>query len=478
MNGKEEIDRILEHHGIKGMHWGIRHDPQLVGRRPPTANDIHSNKQLQSDQLKRKYGPYKKEDEDKGFHLTPTEKKVLIGAGIVGGAALAGGAAYLGYRYLKKSGAVPNGDFFVNYYKGIGKEAIKNRSPGLAAHWKDGVSLPTGSIVQRLSTIKETDVRPKGFFAAINQDDVERYKAILPSYWKQWGYKETSGYVVKLRANTPIKAPSGEETFSIFKDLLKKHELSELVGPTAKEGFDKLTDAEKELFIDGLAKERFAGFALHWADGLDNDADVQTFFGMLKERGFNAVIDFNDSGNLAKMPMRFLDGTDFSVAGYEAVSEGAIRTARANLKELVMSALTILRGRRSMDADSAIEKILAHHGVKGMRWGIRRGGVTKTKAPSRTSSDFKKTQALRKKKAHELSNKQLETLNKRLNLEQQHARLNPSKVTRGEDRVKRFLKQAGIGASAFTLFHSPAGKALRSSGKMAAESLLLRLKGR
>lgn len=88
---------------------------------------------------------------------------------------------------------------------------------------------------------------------------------------------------------------------------------------------------------------------------------------------------------------------------------------------------------------STIEE-LVHHGVKGMRWGVRRSGVNigkiyrKPVAKAPTSDDFKKAQASKAaigstktsktaKKTAPLSNADLQSLVRRMNLEKQYAEL-------------------------------------------------------
>jgi ribosomal protein L9 len=70
---------------------------------------------------------------------------------------------------------------------------------------------------------------------------------------------------------------------------------------------------------------------------------------------------------------------------------------------------------------SHAEDFLAHFGVKGMKWGVRR----KSKVPA--SSDAQKSLDIRKKakqgKAKALTNAELQTAINRMNLEQQFKRL-------------------------------------------------------
>lgn len=85
---------------------------------------------------------------------------------------------------------------------------------------------------------------------------------------------------------------------------------------------------------------------------------------------------------------------------------------------------------------------LYHHGVKGMKWGVRRyqnkdGSLTaagKKRAKNKTrgwSKDAKRANAIKKKSVHQMTNAELKELNKRMNLEQEYRRLNPNKIKKG-----------------------------------------------
>ena len=79
---------------------------------------------------------------------------------------------------------------------------------------------------------------------------------------------------------------------------------------------------------------------------------------------------------------------------------------------------------------------LTHHGIKGMRWGIRRfqnkdGTRTSLGKRRARSEDATDARNLRKKKVSEMSNAELKRLNERQRLEQEHARLNPGAWKKG-----------------------------------------------
>jgi hypothetical protein len=107
-------------------------------------------------------------------------------------------------------------------------------------------------------------------------------------------------------------------------------------------------------------------------------------------------------------------------------------------------------------------KFIEHHGVKGMKWGVR--NEKKNRAPS---GDFKKTIGLRGRPVHQLSNRQLKVVNERLNLEQNYLRMHQhqSKTDAGHAAVKKYLGMATTAASIYTLMKSPPGQALINAGK-------------
>ena len=108
----------------------------------------------------------------------------------------------------------------------------------------------------------------------------------------------------------------------------------------------------------------------------------------------------------------------------------------------------------------AAKEFLEHHGIKGQRWGIRNKVNPKT---GRVSSDHRVVSDLRARPRHSLSNKQLQTVNTRLNLEQNFARLNPSKREINQKRFKTvFTAVAGTSIAGFV--KSNEGKKIIAAG--------------
>ncbi len=112
------------------------------------------------------------------------------------------------------------------------------------------------------------------------------------------------------------------------------------------------------------------------------------------------------------------------------------------------------------------DDILEHYGKKGMQWGVRSkttvfrpGSGAKAKAKKeKTSEDYKISQAIRKQRSRQLSNKQIETANNRANLERNFNRLNPGRISRGRAAVASIVATVGVVNTVARLNDTPAGR--------------------
>ena len=94
---------------------------------------------------------------------------------------------------------------------------------------------------------------------------------------------------------------------------------------------------------------------------------------------------------------------------------------------------------------------LYHYGVLGMKWGVRRNRKSASSSTPNTnikrkrvpSEDHLQAQQLKKKKLYEMSNKELETLTRRMQLEQNYKNLNRQQISKGQKFVTDILTEVG-----------------------------------
>lgn len=118
-----------------------------------------------------------------------------------------------------------------------------------------------------------------------------------------------------------------------------------------------------------------------------------------------------------------------------------------------------------------LESFLAHFGKKGMKWGVRRSDAQLGKTTSPGVSEDKaraiavSTKVGKSRNTSSLSNKEMQDLITRMNLEQQYSRLTnkPSKTEKGFNAVKKTLEVANTANQVISLLNSPTGKMLKKS---------------
>lgn len=117
----------------------------------------------------------------------------------------------------------------------------------------------------------------------------------------------------------------------------------------------------------------------------------------------------------------------------------------------------------------SVSNVLAHHGVKGMKWGSRKSSSS-APSTSHASADHAAAEAhkatVRASGVKALSNADLKSLNERMQLESTHRNLSgqqPTKFEKGHGHVKKILSTAKTLSDIYNTANSPAGKALKKA---------------
>lgn len=117
-----------------------------------------------------------------------------------------------------------------------------------------------------------------------------------------------------------------------------------------------------------------------------------------------------------------------------------------------------------------------HHGIKGMKWGIRRfqrkngtrtaAGKKRRNSQENWSEDAKTVAAIRKKSVNEMSNAELKKLNERDQLVGTHKNLNPNAFKKGMKIAGSIVATAGTLTALYKL-----GKGGVELGKKASDKV-------
>lgn len=110
---------------------------------------------------------------------------------------------------------------------------------------------------------------------------------------------------------------------------------------------------------------------------------------------------------------------------------------------------------------------IAHFGIKGQKWGRRRyqnkDGSLTPEGKKRYSEDYQSMREIRSKPVSSMTNKELESAIRRMNLERQYRDLSRSERDRGKQTVKDILDYANTAVAFYNLYNSPTGKAIKSA---------------
>lgn len=334
---------IIQHHGIKGMKWGVRRfqnpDGSLTeaGKQRYDVGENGKYKRVKrSEQLRRQYeeSGLSKEDAELAAKRRATAEKVLLGVGAV---ALTAAVAYVAYKHYDES--------------------------------VDKV-IRSGKTMKRLAGDTANSVHDGAYVAFKKVDTEDKYVGI---YGRQKLDRGQRVFQKTLVANRDIRIASRKSGQKILSRLAKSDpEFRNQLEEALRVNEPYLWGKQGEAFRKGLSSLRAGKVDKNTYDAfnlllVDHKSPMTAKFRQaVKDAGYGAIEDMNDkrlSGFDSKRPIILLRGTDVTVKAIKKIGWNEVRYAEntAAMHEgvkLVRDGMLKLGGLTAIGAGAAAASVI------------------------------------------------------------------------------------------------------------------------
>lgn len=340
-------DDDVRHYGVKGMHWGIRKERDVVGREKASVNpqaavkanqiakayvaEVQRMRGAKKPLTKRQQAKNRAEAETKFANkfvepgteskkgLSPAQKKLLIGTavgvGVIGGAYLLsrpGVTQKINQFAADQFSGKPIDKNVFNMMVDRSKKATWNEWDYIKgdALTREGFELPAGHVFHRISTTAENTFseiggETLGTYSTHSIDDFNRYVV---------GFRGEKGTGVDLHhitwtATKPVKVPDLPTVLDTLHEIME----GPYKGSIPREDVIRNYNA-----LSGGA----------WTGGRGPD-----LFRALSEKGYSAIVDEMDAGVIGETPLVYF-GKDHSTKQSVAFTKDTIKEAEKALIEI------------------------------------------------------------------------------------------------------------------------------------------------
>lgn len=379
----------LCHHGVKGQRWGQKNGPPY-----PLAPEAHSanekkerwqyslNKNMNTKSKLKKISDYSTE----AGKLTLTKKKKSENAS----KASSKTTSPLEERIkspFKKAGLMAS--------NGIESRDIKASKLFTARPLGDeGIRITKGSIVQHVMSTPTKDMTNRDYlFVAATEADKKNYGGFFAALTKYRNNVDQM-YKMEMTAKTDLVSPSKKERVNTFIEIYKNDpvkvatQLAEFnkrnYAGQYKESTEQLVKKYSNMSMRELKNMGYYTYANSWFD--PQAGTLKDMRSKLESKGYNAIIDDNDKRSFVQSQAPLIVFNVMENLGDTKVSKltnGEIRRNMIDWQNMKHSAIVL--GKFKMDCILGDE--LYHHGVKGMKWGVRHDYEPTGNGRKRTSND-------------------------------------------------------------------------------------------
>jgi len=273
-----------------------------------------ANRQIITDYTKQRDAILKTVDAKERGKLTPTQKKLLIGAAVAGG--LLAYSAYTQRSMSKLAGLPVTPEQFKSF-----TTMSKTKTWGFSGYIQESsfareeFTINAGETFHRLSSTAENGIRP-GSYVTCTTDDFNRY---VTAFRHEVVGSEL--HHITFTATKPIRVPDLTTTLETLRETMEERGM-----PT--------TSAKVRSQYQFLSGGKWAeGYNLG-KDGSGPTHITGDFMKKLMEKGYGAFVDEMDAGVIGDKPLVFLDAPSVTSHATKLMTKTDIKSAESQLKEL------------------------------------------------------------------------------------------------------------------------------------------------
>ena len=202
----------------------------------------------------------------------------------------------------------------------------------LGMHWhhrkeptpKESITIKTGTTLQRLTLTKNEKNNSRHAYVSQTKNDNNKYLV-------EWGNR---GYKIDLQVTHDIIIPLHKERVDAFIESVSKSNINKvakgIAGLKYKNDANKFLEEYENRNAKAVSEESYRSFS---SSLVSSSYNRKIFFKELEKRGYNAIIDDNDSNWTDKPIIVFKRNKNIKQKSYTPINDKMIEEAIKNVKQ-------------------------------------------------------------------------------------------------------------------------------------------------